>query len=324
MSTTSEILVIGGSAAGLATALTLARSRRRVLVVDSGAPRNAPADGIHNYLGREGASPADLVRDGRREVEGYGAEVIDDQVAELTARPGGGFSWRTAGGVNGVAAVVVLATGVTDRLPAVPGLAERWGHSVIHCPYCHGWEVRDQPIGVLAAGPGSVHQALLARQLSDDVVYFAHTAPELDAEAAARLAARGIRIQEGEVTEVTGAGTGVERIHLAGGGAVPRDALFVASEMTPRDALARGLGAQVEELPGLGSWVTVDADGRTSVDGLWAVGNVVDPRAQVITSAAAGTRAAAAINMTLVDREVVQARRPSSGSGTRSGQEGAQ
>ena len=160
-----DVVVIGGGAAGLNGALMLARSRRSVLVVDAGAPRNAPASGVHGLLGREGTPPGELLATGRAEVRGYGGRV---ETGEVTggAADGGGFAVTLADGRRVRARRLLVTTGLTDELPDVPGLRERWGREVLHCPYCHGWEVRDQAIGVLASGPMSVHQALLFRQLS--------------------------------------------------------------------------------------------------------------------------------------------------------------
>src|SRR5690242_19854907 len=168
-----EVVVAGGGAAGLRGALMLARSRRSVLVIDAGQPRNAPADGVHGLLGREGMSPLELVDRGREEVRGYGGEVVRGEVVRAS-RDGDEFAVELAGGGYLRAKRLLVTAGLVDELPDVPGLRERWGRDVVHCPYCHGWEVRDQPIGVLGSGPMSVHQALLFRQLSDDVMFFAH------------------------------------------------------------------------------------------------------------------------------------------------------
>ena len=166
-----DVVVVGGGAAGLSAALVLGRARRRVAVVDAGAPRNAPAAHMHGFLSRDGMPPADLLAAGRAEVTGYGVELIEDQVVEIEA----GFVVRLASGNVLKGRRVVIATGVHDELPEIPGVRERWGRDLLHCPYCHGWEVRDQPIGVLGTLPGSVQHALLVGQWSDDVVFFVHT-----------------------------------------------------------------------------------------------------------------------------------------------------
>src|SRR5687767_7374375 len=173
-----DVVIIGGGAAGLSGAVALARSRRSVLVVDAGDPRNAPAGHVHNYLGREGTPPGELLAAGRAELAGYGGQFVSDTVVGA-GRVDGGFRVSLAGGRTVGARRLLVGTGLVDELPDVPGLAERWGRDVLHCPYCHGYEVRDRAIGILATGPSAMHQALLFRQLSDDVTVFLHTAPEL-------------------------------------------------------------------------------------------------------------------------------------------------
>jgi thioredoxin reductase len=200
-----------------------------------------------------------------------------------------------------------VTSGLVDNLPDIPGLGERWGRDVVHCPYCHGWEVRDQPIGVLASGPTSVHQALLFRQLSDDVVYF-RRGTALDGAAASRLAARGIRVVEGEVTAVVIADDRVAGVRLADGTVVARRALAVAARMTARAGFLADLGLKASEHPsGMGAHVPADPAGRTEVPGVWAAGNVTDLGAQVGAAAAAGALAGAAINAELVEEETLRA-----------------
>src|SRR3954471_10971795 len=201
MDETYDVVIIGGGAAGLSGALALGRARRSVLVVDGGAPRDAPAAEMHNYLGRDGTRPADLLAAGRAEVAGYGGSVVEGEVVSAR-REDDGFIVALADGRAVRARRLLVTTGLVDELPPVPGLAERWGHDVLHCPYCHGWEVRDRSIGVLSTGPGGVLKALLWRQWSADVTLFLHTGPEPTGEEAAQLAARGIAVVTGEVTAV--------------------------------------------------------------------------------------------------------------------------
>jgi thioredoxin reductase len=166
-----EVAVIGGGAAGLSAGLVLGRARRSVVVVDAGRPRNAPAEGVHGFLTRDGVPPAELVRLGQEEVRGYGGRIVAGE-AVAAERTGDGFTVTLDGGQRVQARRLVIATGVVDDLPDVPGLAQRWGRDVLHCPYCHGWEFRDQPIGVLGSGEFTVHQALMFRQWTDDLVVF--------------------------------------------------------------------------------------------------------------------------------------------------------
>jgi thioredoxin reductase len=297
-----DVVVIGGGAAGLNGALLLARSRRSVLVVDAGAPRNGPAAAVHGLLGHDGVPPAELLERGRTEVRGYGGQVVGGEVT-TAARDQDGFRVTLAGGRSVRARRLLVATGLTDELPDVPGLRERWGRDVVHCPYCHGWEIRGQAIGVLANGPMSVHQALLFRQLSDDIVYFSHLTPP-DGEQAGQLAARGISVIEGKVTSLSVHGDRLTGIQLADGTVIGREALAVSTRMVARAGFLAGLGLAPAQHPSrLGEHISADATGRTAVPGVWAAGNVTDLAAQVGASAAAGVLAAAHINADLVAEE---------------------
>ncbi|TJZ44432.1 NAD(P)/FAD-dependent oxidoreductase [Streptomyces piniterrae] len=309
-----DVVIVGGGAAGLNAALVLARARRRVALLDSGEPRNAPAVHMHGFLSRDGMPPADLRAAGRAEIERYGGDLIDGRVesVERIERLAGtvrGFVVRLAGGRALRARRIVMATGLRDELPAIPGVRERWGRDVLHCPYCHGYEVADQPIGVIADQPLALHQALLLRQWSHDVVYFAHGA-DVSADAREQLAARGIRVVEGQVGGlVVGDDDRLAGVGMADGRVVPRAAVFVPPRFIPNDALLTGLGCEKDAA----GFVVTDASGRTSVPGVWAAGNVADPRAQVITAAGQGSAAAIALNGDLleedVDREVHDHRR---------------
>ncbi|MCZ7430596.1 NAD(P)/FAD-dependent oxidoreductase [Streptomyces sp. WMMC1477] len=307
-----DVVVLGGGAAGLSGALTLARARRSVLVIDAGAPRNAPAEGVHGLLGREGMAPGELLARGREEVRHYGGRVLSGE-ATAVVREEDGFRVALADGASVRGRRVLVASGLVDELPEVPGLRERWGRDVLHCPYCHGWEVRDQPIGVLASGPLSVHQALLLRQWSEDVTYFAHTMPPPEGEDAEKLAARGIPVVHGEVASVEVGDGRLTDVRLSDGTVVRRAALVVSPRMVARAGFLSGLGLKPVAHPsGAGEHLPVDAAGRTDVPGVWAAGNVTEPSAQVGPAAAAGTAAAAQINADLIaeeTRRAVEARR---------------
>ncbi|WP_134669913.1 MULTISPECIES: bifunctional NAD(P)/FAD-dependent oxidoreductase/class I SAM-dependent methyltransferase [unclassified Amycolatopsis] len=302
-----DVVVVGGGAAGLSGAVALARSRRSVLVVDSGEPRNAPAGHVHNYLGRESTPPAELLSLGRAELAGYGGEVVAATVTSVT-KGDNGFEISLADGRRRRARRVLVATGLVDELPDVAGLAARWGRDVLHCPYCHGWEVRDRAVGVLSTGPMTVHQALMWRQLTDDVVVFRHTHGDFDE---APLLARGIRIVDGAVAAVEAEGDQLTGVRLESGEVVAREALAVAAPARTRADFLAPLGIEPEpvEFNGfvIGTRVPADAAGRTSVPGLWVAGNVTDMRAQVVVSAAAGLMAGAAINGELVEEEAAEA-----------------
>lgn len=314
-----EVLVIGGGAAGLGGGLMLARARRSVAVIDAGAPRNAPADGVHGLLGRDGMPPAELLERGRAEVRGYGGRVVTAEVSGVLRTgtgdggTGDGFAVVLADGRSVRARRLLVTTGLVDELPDVPGLRERWGREVVHCPYCHGWEVRDRAIGVLASGPMAVHQALLFRQWSDDVTLFAHTGTPPVGEEAEQLAARGIEVVEGEVASLEVGPDGPAGVRLRDGRFAGREVLAVQPRMVARAGFLAGLGLRPQQHPaGVGEHVPCDAVGRTEVPGVWVAGNVTDPVAQVGNAAAAGAAAAAQINADLVaedTRRAVEVRR---------------
>lgn len=301
-----DVVVVGGGAAGLSAALMLGRARRSVVVVDAGAPRNAPAEGVHGLLARDGMSPVELLERGRAEVRGYGGHVVSGEIA--TAAPDGqGFAVDLADGRSVRARRLLVTTGLVDELPDVPGLRERWGKDVVHCPYCHGWEVRDRAIGVLATGPMSVHQALLFRQWSADVTYFPG-AMQPTAEQAEQFAARGIGVVDGEVAALEIVDDRLVGVRLRDGALVGREVVAVASRMVARAGFLAGLGLlPVEHPSGMGEHVPSDAAGRTDVPGVWVAGNVTDLSAQVGGAAAAGAMAAAQINADLVAEETSQA-----------------
>jgi len=203
---------------------------------------------------------------------------------------------------------LLVATGLVDELPDLPGLRDRWGRDVLHCPYCHGWEVRDRAIGVLATGPMSVHQALLFRQWSADVTFFTHTMPPPTDEQAEQLAARGIRVVDGEVASLEIVEDRLTGVRLGDGTVVGREVLAVSSRMAARADFLTALGLRPAEHPdGVGEYVPADTAGRTDVPGIWVAGNVTDLAAQVGTAAAAGAVAAAQINADLIAEETRQA-----------------
>lgn len=230
-----DVVVVGGGVAGLAAAVMLGRSRRRVVVVDAGEPRNAPSAHLHGFLSRDGMAPAELLTAARREVLG------------------------------------------------------------------HGYEVRDSALGVIGGDnrPFTLHQAQLIRQWSDDVVFFPHRI-DLETHERKRLIARGVQIVDGDVARIVLDETGVRGVELAGGRIVARTALFVGPRFVPRDELLTTLGCEL----GADGWIATDRAGRTSVDGVWAAGNVVDSPAQLINAAAGGSAAAIALNHYLLDADI--------------------
>ncbi|BDI22278.1 thioredoxin reductase [Herbiconiux sp. L3-i23] len=298
-----DVVVVGGGIAGLAAAVALGRSLRRVLVIDSGEPRNATSPSAHNLLGHEGIAPRTLLADGRREALSYGVEIRDDTV--LTARPGadGVVVVDSLSGGRAHARQLVLAQGVRDELPAIDGLRAFWGTSVLHCPYCHGWEVRGKRIGVIATGSNASHQAHLFRQLSDDVTVVLHDAPAPTDDERRRFDARGIRVVDSRILRVRHDGDALTGVELDDGTELPFDALVVAPRATARGELFEQLGGTLSEHP-MGRMIAADEMGATAIPGVWSAGNGTDPAATLAVAAAAGMRVGARVNAELVEQDV--------------------
>jgi thioredoxin reductase len=300
-----DVVVVGGGAAGLSAALVLIRARRRVAVVDAGRPRNAPAAHMHGYLGSDGLPPAALLAAGRDEVSAYGGELIGGTVTRIGASVRGEretcqrFDVALEDGRTLRARRVLVTTGLRDELPDVPGVRERWGRDLLHCPYCHGYEVRDQQLGVLGGNAEAVAHAQLIRQWADDVVLFTHGTP-LAPEQGEGLVARAIGLVEEPVARIVVEDDRVTGVELESGRIVPRAAVFVRPRSVPNDDLLTGLGCATDDA----GWVITDATGLTSVPGVWAAGNAANPRAQVITAAGEGSAAAIAINNDMVEEDV--------------------
>ncbi|OZC97440.1 thioredoxin reductase [Rhodococcus sp. 06-235-1A] len=297
---TYDTVVIGGGPAGLSAATLLARARRRVIVVDAGKPRNAPADHVHNFLSRDGSAPEALRGAGRREVIQYGGEILQGNVTRIE----NGFEIHLGDGTVLDSRSVVVATGLRDELPDIPGVQEQWGSGVLHCPYCHGYEVRDQPIAVVGGSnrPFTVHQASLIRQWSEDVVFFTNGI-ELGDDERLRLDARSVGVVDTPVVRVVVSDGVVTGIELDDGTVVPRSVVFVGPTFVPNDGLLTQIGCSRLD----NGWVSTDPAGLTSVAGLWAAGNVSDSPAQLINSAAAGSKAAIAMNHYLLELDVTRA-----------------
>ncbi|EXF24492.1 oxidoreductase [Nesterenkonia sp. AN1] len=306
-----DAIIIGGGAAGLSAAQSLGRALRRTLILDAGEPRNRFADQMHNILGHDGASPDQLVAAGRKEAQRYGVEHLTAGVHRVSESTRTDSTEKTGprelvvtldSGVQLFTRTVIAASGLTDELPPIPGLAERWGKSVLHCPYCHGWEVRGQRLAVLATSPMQLHQAQLLRQWSDRLTYFHAGAGELTAETAARLRSRGVVLEPAPVKEVLGDGTRVTGVVLEDSRTLEVDAIFTGGSLIPRDAYLRGLGLEREDTM-VGSFLKIDAMGQTSHDRIWAAGNLASPMATVPLSMGMGSFAGAAANGALVAEE---------------------
>jgi thioredoxin reductase len=319
-----DVVIVGGGAAGLSGALTLARARRSVLVIDAGEQRNLPAAGAHGFLTREGIKPSEIVRLGRSEVEMYGGTVIDGRVTSAVQLLDDGgttgssdarsihnpdaasarFAVTLDDGQVVTARRLLITTGLVDELPEIPGLRARWGRDVLHCPYCHGWEVRDQNIGIIATGPFATHQALLFRQLSETITVILHNAPQPTDEQREQLAARNITIVNESIDEVVVRDDAVSGVRLASGRVLPLDALVVAPRFVARSSVLAGLGLEPTPHPlGMGEYIASEPMGVTAVPGVWVAGNVTDLSSQVVGSMAAGVGAGASINADLVSED---------------------
>jgi thioredoxin reductase len=297
----SDVVIIGGGAAGLSAGLVLSRARADVLIIDSGQPRNGPASHMHGFLSRDGMDPAEFLRTARHEIEGYGGEFLAGSVASVD-KHAGFFRVTLLDATIRQARAILVATGLDDQLPPTPGLRDRWGSLVHHCPYCHGYEVRGLRISVIG-GPAremSIKQAGLLRRYSDAVTFITN-GTDLDPSEQSRLEAFDIHIVTGEVSHLVGAPATLTAVGLWSGEIVPTDAAFIAPPQRAHDELLKHLGCETDAITGL---ISTDAFGLTSVPGVWAAGNVVTPTAQVVTAAGAGSAAAISINGWLLNKDL--------------------
>ncbi|MCA8253007.1 NAD(P)/FAD-dependent oxidoreductase [Burkholderia sp. AU31624] len=294
-----EVIVIGGSFAGLSAAMQLARARRRVLVIDAGQPRNRFAAHAHGFFGQDGKPPAAIVEEAAAQLAAYPTvQRIAGDVRTAERDADGRFHVTLADGSRASADRLILATGIRDALPALPGLAERWGASVLHCPYCHGYEVSGQRLGVLATHPLSVHQAILIPDWGP-TTWFTQGVVEANEEEAALLDARGVRIERSPVVEILGDAPRIEALRLADGQVVPIDALFVGAHTAMASDLAQQLGCAFDDGP-LGPVVRVDAMKQTSVAGVFAAGDASTPMTNATFASASGVMAGVAAHRSLI------------------------
>ncbi len=310
-----DVAVIGGSAAGLAAALQLGRQRRATLVVDAGKPRNGAAARMHSYLGHEGIPPGELAAIGRDEVRRYGVEVTPGQAVAVTRRDDGRFVVELAGGSSIVGRRVLVATGLVDEVPDIDGLAEHWGREVIHCPFCHGYEVRDRRIVAILTHPMGLHPAGLFRQLTSRLTVVRHAGvapdlPELDA-----LRGSGVAVVDGPVGRITTGPDGrLAAVETAEGVRLEADAVAITPRFRVRAEPLGPLGIEPVDHPtGLGDHLEVGPTGETAVPGVYAAGNVTDPSQQVLQAAANGGRVGAMIAADLAAEDIAAAARPSGG-----------
>lgn len=299
-----DSIIVGGGAASLSAGIVLARVQFATLVVDGGAPRNGPADHMHGYLTRDGMAPKEFLAAGQDEFTRYGGTLTRATVTDVRRAEDGVFELRLDYRRCLRTRSLLVATGLTDELPDIPGLSAGWASLVHHCPHCHGYEVRGRTIAVIGSpmAPHSAHLAALMRRYSPSVTFCVNGA-EVDAAERQRLTAYGVRLVDAHVSRVvtTTSDQAPMVIELDDGKTVPCEAIFVGTRPVPHDSLLTALGADRDRVSGL---VSVDAAGATSVDGVWAAGNVVNPRAQVVAAAGAGCTAGIAMTSWLLDREL--------------------
>jgi thioredoxin reductase len=285
----TDAIIIGASFAGLSAAMQLARARKRVLVIDAGKPRNRFAKASHGFLGQDGVAPLDIMREGARQLSAYpNVEFVHGEAVQAEGEAGA-FTVRLADGTERRAGRLVLATGVRDELPAIPGLQERWGKTVLHCPFCHGYEVAGQPLGVLANHATSAHQGVLIPDWGP-TTYFTQGRFEPDADQLAHMRSRGVTIERTPVVAVLGDAPALTGVRLADGRTIAVGALFTAPQIHMASPLAEQLGCAVEQGP-LGPYVRVGDRKQTSVVGVFAAGDVASPMYNATMASAAGVMA---------------------------------
>ena len=306
-----DVAVVGGSAAGLAAALQIQRQNRSVIVIDSGDPRNAPAAHLHGYLGYDGQAPTELIAAGRAELRRYGGEILTGHV-DAVNRDVDGF-WLHAAGVTVRARRVVAATGVTDELPAIEGIAHHWGKTVIHCPYCHGYEVRGQRLVQIVTHPAGFHPARLFAHLSARFTLVISADLEVDTDDVAAFEAGGTDLLRGDVRRIIdGPNATLAAVELTDGRRLAADAVVVTTHLRPRVEAFGELGLELQPHPiGVADFVATDPTGETAVDGLYAAGNLTDPSQQVLAAAANGSYVGAMVALDLATRDQATARRQS-------------
>lgn len=297
-----ECLVIGGGAAGLSAALVLGRARKRTLVIDAGRQSNRAAHGIGGLLGHDGRPPAELYELGRKELERYPSVEVRSGEVRIAKRCGTGFQVELADGTRERVKRVLLAMGMDYRPPELPGLEEIWGTSVFHCPFCHGWEVRDQPLAVLAEGERAVHMATLMRGWSDDVVLLTGGSGGLDAEHRAGLSGAGVTVDDRQVAGLASERGELTAVVFADGSRLPRRGLLVPTTLHQRTDLAAQLGVKFAAAGPISvDAIEVDAMSRTSVPGVFAAGDVCAQMPQVAAAVSAGSLAAVSVVQSLME-----------------------
>jgi thioredoxin reductase len=293
-----DAIIIGGSFAGLSAALYIARARRSVCIIDTGSPRNRFAAHSHGFFAQDGSEPGTMLATARSQVAAYPTTTFIDGEAISAAKEPDGFSVKLATGDVLEGARLVLAFGVSDELPDIPGLAERWGHSVLHCPYCHGYEFSGQRLGVLNVSSMSMHQALLIAEWGPTTLYL-NGAAEPDDAALTQLQKRGVAIEPAPVTALHGDGPRLTAIELADGRMSDADALYLGPRTRLNSEIAEQLGCDMEEGP-FGRIIRTDSQKLTTVPGVYAAGDITRGSHNVTWACADGVTAAMAVHRSLI------------------------
>ena len=291
-----DAIIIGGSFAGLSAAIYIARGRRSVAVIDTGLPRNRFAAHSHGFFAQDGSAPGAMLATARAQVEAYPTTTFIDGNAVSAVREADGFSVRMANGDVIEGRRLVLAFGVSDELPAIPGLAERWGSSVIHCPYCHGYEFSGQRLGVLNVSPMSVHQAMLVSEWGPTTFYL-NGAHQLDDASMTEMDKRGVAIEPAQVKALHGEGADLSAIELADGRMAGAEALYLGPRTRLNSAIAQQLGCDMDEGP-FGS-IRTDAQKTTTVPGVYAAGDITRGAHNVTWACADGVMAGMTVHRSL-------------------------
>jgi len=294
-----DTIIVGGSTAGLSAALYLGRFRRRVLIIDSQKPANRFTHASHGFFTRDDVPPADLLSIGREQLLRYETVSIQSGVVTHIQPDQQNFTVTLADGSQHTARKILLATGLKDSLPAIEGLQQFWGRSVLHCPYCDGWEQRDQAVAIYNRGEAALHMAKLLWALTADLVICSDGPSELTAAQQATLTKHGIQIIEKAVKRVEGHDTQLERIVFADGSTLPRTAIFTRLDLSQHSDFAAQLGCELTP----NGIVKVDQEGRTSVAGIYAAGDMAYPARQLIMAASQGAFAAIGLNRDMINED---------------------
>lgn len=293
-----DVIIIGGSFAGLSAAIYLARARRSVLILDTGLPRNRFAAHSHGFFAQDGSKPADMLETARRQVLAYPTVSFVSAEAVAATKTGDGFAITLDDGTVADARTLVLAYGLRDELPEIPGLVDHWGKSVIHCPYCHGYEFADKPLGVLSTSPMSIHHALLIPEWGP-TTFFLNGSPEPDDVTLNKLDRKGVTVERTPVSRIHGDGQQISSVELRDGRHIELDALYVGPRSHHNSDIADQLGCAMDDAP-WGRIIRTDGFKMTSIAGVYAAGDIARGAHSVTWASADGVTAGVSLHRSFV------------------------